>query len=596
MSDKSKSKKKYHCVSAEDGFYCVPTRDIRSADPSNIKVGDAVMFHYGSHVKNGEVLFISSKESETLEEMKRRRRENRTVKEESFHAEKPRKSALKQRAMMKELQSSGKVSEVVVKLEEPSGSKPASKKAKKAMKERAQLLAESEMLLGSDPPVKPLVNESDQSTLSSSITSDSSSSIDPKLKVSKAGDTSDVKSLKALQGPDSDSDKSSVKAGNDLHEEGHEQFGNDTRGALNQIGAVDMNQDGPSPALNGGDSLTEDLKIERTPTLPINPDGDEVSANTAQSSDKTIPDSSAVQLEAPDDKTVGTSHKKHRSRSCSSTSSSSSSSSDSSSSSSSDDRRKKRKHRKKKSKKAKKSRRKKQKKSSKYDSSEDESSDEKKKYKKRSRRLDSSDSEEVIKEKRKKKRKHKKSSSSDSSDDESKRRMKSVKQDKRFKNSKREYVEPSKSYRVKRNLNLFPGQMYLHSAETPGAVKVHDKYEVYIPESTLNQIIKDARSLPLLVKHLVQNVFTKEALHGSTAQGYPNRVLGRHYLRQSEVLPRLDPNGREAIMQRALSVQEDKKAWRPRARLSNVSQHFSQAVGDEKAPESSGDDSSSDSS
>jgi hypothetical protein len=42
-------------------------------------------------------------------------------------------------------------------------------------------------------------------------------------------------------------------------------------------------------------------------------------------------------------------------------------------------------------------------------------------------------------------------------------------------------------------------------------------------------------------------------------------------------------------------VQEDKKSWRPRAGPNVISQHFSQAVGDEKADINSGDEREEDS-
>jgi hypothetical protein len=124
---------------------------------------------------------------------------------------------------------------------------------------------------------------------------------------------------------------------------------------------------------------------------------------------------------------------------------------------------------------------------------------------------------------------------------------------------------------------IFPGPMYLYSANTPGvsiskfshlnfkniisfnnlfslqAIKVHESQEVYIPKNIYDDIVKESRSLPLLVKHLVKNVFTREALQGSTAQGYPNRVRGSNRLRQEDVLPRLDPAGRDAILSKLFS-------------------------------------------
>lgn len=155
-------------------------------------------------------------------------------------------------------------------------------------------------------------------------------------------------------------------------------------------------------------------------------------------------------------------------------------------------------------------------------------------------------------------------------------------------------------------------------------IKVHESHEVYIPKAVYDDIVNEARSLPLLVKHLVKNVFTREALQGSTAQGYPNRVRGSDRLRQRDVLPRLDPSGREAILRKffffffpfpcrnciplpcqtlyvkyfisvcAKKVQEDKKSWRPRARPNELSQYFSQAVGDQKADINNEDDSEED--
>lgn len=79
-------------------------------------------------------------------------------------------------------------------------------------------------------------------------------------------------------------------------------------------------------------------------------------------------------------------------------------------------------------------------------------------------------------------------------------------------------------------------------------VRVHEDYNVYISKKVLDEILRESKSVQLFIKSLVRNVFTKEALQGSTAQGYPNRVLGSTKLNQNAVLPRLDPEGRDAII------------------------------------------------
>jgi len=79
-------------------------------------------------------------------------------------------------------------------------------------------------------------------------------------------------------------------------------------------------------------------------------------------------------------------------------------------------------------------------------------------------------------------------------------------------------------------------------------VKVHSDHNVYILKADLDQALNQAKSPQTFIKSLVPQVFTEAALKGSTAQGYPSRNMGRKKLKQRHVLPRLDPEGRKAIL------------------------------------------------
>ncbi|KAK3919932.1 Halomucin [Frankliniella fusca] len=299
-----------------------------------------------------------------------------------------------------------------------------------------------------------------------------------------------------------------------------------------------LNADGSSPS---GESDSQ----EKTPV--VKPSGEQVELIDENACDLR-PSSSSRDLSKTSPSRSRSRSSSRTSRSSSTTSSSSSSSSSSgcstSSSSSSDVRSKSKKRKSKKRKKSKKSKKSKSKKS--------------KREKSRTKKFESDDSEGE------KERGKAEDTNSDSDHHISKKKKKKHKR--------------SKPRKVTRNLEIYLGKMYNHSETSDNVVKVHGDYDVYIPKKQFESITKEAKSLPLLIRDLVRAVFTKEALKGSTAQGYPNRIIGRKKLRQKDVLPRLDPDGREAILLVAKDIQESKKSWRPRKDMERMSQAFTQAV------------------
>lgn len=79
-------------------------------------------------------------------------------------------------------------------------------------------------------------------------------------------------------------------------------------------------------------------------------------------------------------------------------------------------------------------------------------------------------------------------------------------------------------------------------------VRVHSNYSVYTNESKLQEALTTAKSPCVFIKSIVGHVYTPEALKGSTAQGFPSRHKGAKKLKQKDVLPGLDPAGRNAIL------------------------------------------------
>ncbi|KAK3931505.1 hypothetical protein KUF71_006523 [Frankliniella fusca] len=656
MASTRSSKSKYYLVCAPDGYYCVPTRDMRTADSSNVQVEEQVKFKYGSHTKAGQVTHISYIEDDVIAEMKRLAKSHRPSKDDSFHDDRPRRAAMKQRQFMKGLQQpSSKAAKSSSKEEGTSlDSASESKKERRRKKETTQMVMECEMI-GEQQSSTQAVLEDQVATKNSKLSSpagsntskcslseassasindtSSNSSVDPKGKINRFMAAVDVNKLKQqIEGSDSDNEPGQNVLEENLHSSP------ERKPALED---PPMIIDSTSPAvssalfsLNGKcPQPSEDLLL-KSPTVKssLSPHVPSDNVPLGQKFDKTLPslDSKEVVESVASGSGI---RKRSRSKSSSAASSCCGSRSSSCASSSSEGK----KHKKSKHKKSKKTKklkiRKSHKKSRKLDSDDDEDrednitkncnmaedGDDRDKDLTEKHKTGAGDSsretgeedegDDKVKEDsesdvKKKKKKHA----------DKKEKHKKKKKGKKSKKSKKSSKKYKKQRGVKRNLAIYPGKMFLHSSDTPNAILVHEKFpNVFIPKDTLEKIVSNAKSLPLMVKHLIQNVFTKEALTGSTAQGFPNRVQGTKKLRQKDVLPRLDPDGREAILrrftsyfhlERTLMEQENNKKWRPRVKAKNISQYFSQAVGDEKAQakyyacddSSSSSDSSSDSS
>lgn len=80
------------------------------------------------------------------------------------------------------------------------------------------------------------------------------------------------------------------------------------------------------------------------------------------------------------------------------------------------------------------------------------------------------------------------------------------------------------------------------------AVQIHPSYEVYTLKNILDKALNLTKSASICCRLLIDHVYTAEALRNSSAFGYPPRGKGSNNVTQAQVLPRLDPNGLDAII------------------------------------------------
>ncbi|KAK3910134.1 Halomucin [Frankliniella fusca] len=538
---KSRLPKLYYFVVSGDYSYCVPSRDVKTVDCSQIALADTINFKFNRLSLTGQVKFISESEKEVMDEIKKDIKKEK--KEDSFHDDKPRKSALKQRKLMDDLKSSASNKAVRDEGSESKSSKrkkkASEKKRLKDCKNKAALVTETELLRTENDVDKPQLDDGhgldDQSIVSGDSSADlSGSSVEAKPKVNKPELLKDLKALQENESGSDDTSKSPAVEGK-LEQVSWDPTPKCVEGDLF---LVRVDEGVPTfECVEGG--VSESPK----PTSPNSSSGVKRQRSSSASSQESEHSKTSLKRQRRENSSCedGSSPERSqkgspsRSRSesasseSSSTSSSSSSTTSTSTSSSSSSDRKSRKRRKK-GKKSKKSKKSKSKKS--------------KRRKSKSRRIN-----------------HVKSDSSESDE-----------------HAHRKKTKKSKSAKVKRNMTIYPGKMYNHSEASEDVVKLHANHNVFIPKKSLDSITKESKSMPLLIRNLVREVFTKEALQGSTAQGFPNRVIGRKKLRKTDVLPRLDPDGREAVLLAAKDIQELKKSWRPRMEMATMSQAFAQAV------------------
>lgn len=77
---------------------------------------------------------------------------------------------------------------------------------------------------------------------------------------------------------------------------------------------------------------------------------------------------------------------------------------------------------------------------------------------------------------------------------------------------------------------------------------MHDNYEVYCKERDLDTALASSKSVTQFIRTMVDKIYTPEALANSTPQGFPARSQGKKKLKKGKVLPRLHPDGREALL------------------------------------------------
>lgn len=85
-------------------------------------------------------------------------------------------------------------------------------------------------------------------------------------------------------------------------------------------------------------------------------------------------------------------------------------------------------------------------------------------------------------------------------------------------------------------------------------MKLHEKYEIYVDKSELAKAEKLSSGLNFM-RFMVDKVFTKDALQNATPQGYPPRGKGRKCYKDADVLPRLHPDGFDALQGELLPFQ-----------------------------------------
>lgn len=79
-------------------------------------------------------------------------------------------------------------------------------------------------------------------------------------------------------------------------------------------------------------------------------------------------------------------------------------------------------------------------------------------------------------------------------------------------------------------------------------MKLHENYEVFVKKSELDSALTNARTPMNFIRTMVDKIYTPQALAGATAQGFPARCIGKKRMKKRVVLPRLHPDGREALL------------------------------------------------
>ncbi|KAJ1518986.1 hypothetical protein ONE63_011403 [Megalurothrips usitatus] len=96
-------------------------------------------------------------------------------------------------------------------------------------------------------------------------------------------------------------------------------------------------------------------------------------------------------------------------------------------------------------------------------------------------------------------------------------------------------------------------------------VKLHSNYDVFVRQKDIAFAVANSKTTINFVRLMVDKIYTREALEGSTAQGFPARGGGRKKMRKQKVLPRLHPDGRAALLEKAYELEKENKMWRPKA-------------------------------
>ena len=80
------------------------------------------------------------------------------------------------------------------------------------------------------------------------------------------------------------------------------------------------------------------------------------------------------------------------------------------------------------------------------------------------------------------------------------------------------------------------------------AVQIYPSYEVYTLKHFLDKALSTFKSASICCRFLIDHVYTPEALRNASAFGYPPRGKGSRIITQDQVLPRLDPDGIDAMI------------------------------------------------
>lgn len=85
------------------------------------------------------------------------------------------------------------------------------------------------------------------------------------------------------------------------------------------------------------------------------------------------------------------------------------------------------------------------------------------------------------------------------------------------------------------------------------AVKLHENYDVYVLKADLDQAVKFPKA-SIFLRQMVGKVYTDEALKSATPRGFPGRGKGRSACRKKKTLPRLHPDGLDALLGKMTSM------------------------------------------